>query len=214
MAKYVVDSASLTSVADAIREKTGKTGTLTLDQMAEEISGISQGNPDENLELLVRRELTDEYTNNNLVQIYKAYSFTEQKFVTVSMPNLEEIRSYGAFSQCKQLKNANFPKLNQIWGRAFSFSSALEKLDFPLLTQIRGDGNFRNCTSLTALIIRSSNVCTLTDADNFLSTPIASGTGYIYVPAALADSYRSATNWATYSSQIRAIEDYPEITGG
>jgi hypothetical protein len=48
----------------------------------------------------------------------------------------------------------------------------------------------------------------------FASTPIASGTGYIYVPAALVDSYKGATNWSTYAAQIRAIEDYPEITGG
>ena len=45
-------------------------------------------------------------------------------------------------------------------------------------------------------------------------TLIASGTGYIYVPKALVDSYKSATNWTTYASQIRAIEDYPDVTGG
>lgn len=45
-------------------------------------------------------------------------------------------------------------------------------------------------------------------------TPMKSGTGYIYVPAALVDSYKAATNWSTYADQIRAIEDYPDITGG
>lgn len=44
-------------------------------------------------------------------------------------------------------------------------------------------------------------------------TAIASATGYIYVPQSLVDQYKAATNWATYANQIRAIEDYPEITG-
>jgi hypothetical protein len=40
------------------------------------------------------------------------------------------------------------------------------------------------------------------------------GTGYIYVPATLVDTYKAGTNWSTHADQIRAIEDYPEITGG
>ena len=40
------------------------------------------------------------------------------------------------------------------------------------------------------------------------------GTGFVYVPAESVDTYKSATNWSTYAEQIRAIEDYPEITGG
>ena len=47
----------------------------------------------------------------------------------------------------------------------------------------------------------------------FKDTPIESGTGYVYVPSALVDSYKSATNWSTYADQIRAIENYPDITG-
>lgn len=41
-----------------------------------------------------------------------------------------------------------------------------------------------------------------------------SGAGYIYVPSALLDGFKQATNWSVFSSQFRAIEDYPDITGG
>lgn len=41
MAKYFVKEESLTAIADAIREKTGKTDALTLDQMPAEIAGIN-----------------------------------------------------------------------------------------------------------------------------------------------------------------------------
>jgi hypothetical protein len=43
---------------------------------------------------------------------------------------------------------------------------------------------------------------------------IEDGTGYIYVPSALVETYKTASNWVTYAAQIRAIEDYPEITEG
>lgn len=35
-----------------------------------------------------------------------------------------------------------------------------------------------------------------------------SGTGYIYVPRALVDTYKAATNWSTIADQFRALEDY------
>lgn len=41
--KYIISKAKLTAIADAIRAKTGETGTLTVDQMASEIAGISAG---------------------------------------------------------------------------------------------------------------------------------------------------------------------------
>ena len=51
----------------------------------------------------------------------------------------------------------------------------------------------------------------------FDSTPIKSGNGYIYVPFALIEQYKAATNWSTYAAQFRALEDYTvdgTITGG
>jgi hypothetical protein len=46
------------------------------------------------------------------------------------------------------------------------------------------------------------------------NTPIGKGTGYVYVPSALIETYKTATNWSTFAAQFRAIEDYPEICGG
>lgn len=41
--KYIVNKDKLTAIADAIRSKTGETGSLTADQMADEIARISAG---------------------------------------------------------------------------------------------------------------------------------------------------------------------------
>lgn len=71
---------------------------------------------------------------------------------------------------------------------------------------------FNGATALETLILRPNIVAKLQGTQVFSGTAIASGTGYIYVPSALVAAYKSA--WSTYESQIRAIEDYPEITGG
>lgn len=96
---------------------------------------------------------------------------------------------------------------------SFTGCSNLEKIDFDVLEEMK-DADFDRCSALTAVIIRSPAVCTMSGSNAFKSTPIASGTGYIYVPAALVDSYKAATNWSVYADQIRAIEDYPDICGG
>lgn len=96
---------------------------------------------------------------------------------------------------------------------SFYNCTKLEKIDFDVLEEMK-DADFYKCSALTAVIIRSPAVCTMSDSKAFKSTPIESGTGYIYVPAALVDSYKAATNWSAYADQIRAIEAYPDICGG
>lgn len=103
-------------------------------------------------------------------------------------------------------------RTDHAWGHRESRTIRLEMdsataADFQAATSI-GISAFHGCSALTALILRSATMCELSSTDAFSSTPIASGTGYIYVPAALVDSYKEATNWKTYASQFRALEDY------
>jgi len=60
------------------------------------------------------------------------------------------------------------------------------------------------------LILRNeSTIVTLSSSEVFdTSDGIGAGIGYIYVPAALIEEYKSATNWSTYATQFRALEDY------
>ena len=96
---------------------------------------------------------------------------------------------------------------------SFYNCTKLEKIDFDVLEEMK-DADFYKCSALKAVIIRSPAVCTMSTSNAFKSTPIASGTGYVYVPAALVDSYKAATNWSVYADQIRAIEAYQDICGG
>ena len=136
---------------------------------------------------------------------------TNKKMVSVNIPKATIIR-LAAFCDCDVLEELILPSVETIMTQAFLYSEKLKTVDCHKNVNI-ADSVFGSNNALTALILRGDGVSTL-GASNFNTTPIASGTGYIYVPSALVDSYKAATNWSTFAAQIRAIEDYPEICGG
>lgn len=118
-----------------------------------------------------------------------------------------------AFQNCSGLTSVSFPNATSIGNYAFNAAHNLAKAELPKVTSI-GQHSFSAANALEALILRNTEkVCSL-GSDAVSYTKISSGSGYIYVPAALVDSYKAAANWQNYADQIRAIEDYPEITGG
>ena len=155
---------------------------------------------------LIERSISGEYTNET-VEAVGASAFREcSTLTTANFPAATSIGGY-AFQYCSKLTTANFPAATSIGGYAFQSCSALTTADFPAATSIGPDA-FSYCSKLTALILRSETMATLSNTNAFRSTPIASGTGYIYVPRALVDSYKAASNWSTHAAQIRALEDY------
>ena len=102
------------------------------------------------------------------------------------------IRQY-AFHACTALKSVNFPSVTSVALGAFRNCSALEKAEFGAAADF-GNNAFYGCSKLGTVILRSTDqLCTLTGTP-FANTPIASGTGYIYVPAALVDQYKGAAS--------------------
>ena len=88
----------------------------------------------------------------------------------------------------------------------FRGKSNITLLDFKALTQIpvsAFDG-----VSLTSLILRRTIRINLMNINALSKTPIANGTGYIYVPKALIEDYKVSTNWTTYADRFRALEDF------
>jgi hypothetical protein len=153
-------------------------------------------------------------------------------------------KAFDSTKLCEYINDTTFPKLYWIGDGAFGFTQLLKEVrkpntDIVLNTGVmaRGaenlkvidlksfsiDGSttqqlvFYEKSSLDTFIIRKSDaVVTMPSraANIFYRTPIKDGTGYIYVHSALVESYKSATGWAAFGDQIRAIEDYPEICGG
>ena len=67
---------------------------------------------------------------------------------------------------------------------------------------------FNGCTKLAKFVLPNvTKVPTLSNKNAFAGTPIESGTGYIYVPDSLVDSFKSASNWSNYASQIKGVSE-------
>lgn len=139
---------------------------------------------------------------------YNAFSYCS-KLVELDAPLATSVGSY-ALPGCAALERVNLPSVVTIDSYAFENCMKLSKVDLPVVTSI-GKNAFKGCSALNTLILRHTSVVTM-GYDNVLdNTPIENGTGYIYVPAALVDSYKADSKWSLYAAQFRAIEDYPEV---
>lgn len=182
---------------------------------------------------IITKTLT-EYAESHITTIGDYAFYNCNKLAKLDLPNATSIGVF-AFYGCSTMKTINLPVVTLIDNYAFYNGYALESVNTPLVTEI-GKSAFRyctklasidlpsailidsyafyNCTSLTAVVLRSETMCELTDTNAFANTPIADGTGYIYVPKTLVEAYQNGTNWSLHFSQFRAIEDYPDIIGG
>lgn len=217
----LVDSAQLesdlTSVADAIRTKTGGTADLAFPaDFVSEIGSISGGGGDHLAEAL-NNTLTS-YTSADVTTI-RSYGFASMNIHNVSVPNCTIINAY-AFSSCSNLQGIVLPSVKQVNGGAYMFNgcSALAYADFGDKYATVGSAGiaiafFSNCTALKTLILRTtSKVVPLSVSTALNGSPFASDKsgGTLYVPSALISSYQSATNWSTIlgyaNNSIKAIE--------
>ena len=110
----------------------------------------------------------------------------------------------GCFHVATYLTSANLPLVTALPNNAFR-SSAIRTADFAAVTNINRTA-FTDCQTLETLIIRTPSVCVISDISIALrGSKIAAGTGYIYVPDNLVDSYKAATNWVALANQIKPI---------
>lgn len=180
---------------------------------------------------IVERTITT-YTNNR-VQSIGVRAFSDCSALTsVNFPAATTIRER-AFNYCTKLISVNFPAVTFIGDLAFGGCSALISVNFPAVTTIKvrafsdctkltsanfpeattiGTYAFNGCSAITSVVLRKTDtICTLSGTSAFNNTPIKSGTGYIYVPDALVDQYKAATNWSTYAANIKPLSEYTEV---
>ena len=191
---------------------------------------IESGGQDYTIEdALIERTITS-YANNRVTIIgenaFRQWTTLEEcDFQNVTVVNKT------AFYGCAGLKNILMPSVTTIGEQAFNGCSNLEKIKCDLVATLGGQairscknlkyfyssklknigsGCFADCTNLVAIIISSDTVCPLSVTNAFNSTPIISGTGFIYVSDNLVESYKSATNWSAYAEQIKPISELPQ----
>ena len=203
--------ADLTSVADAIRESPRFAEPLGFPN--EYVSAIQQINAE--YKALLDGTGTEVFVPEGITKIRDSAFYRMYDVTAIHIP--EGVTAIGTqcFWDCGKLPEITFPPSTRtIDYAAFAWCGSLKMIDC-WFTEINSECVFWGCSGLDALILRNTEmVATLANANTFESSKISHGTGYIYVPRSLVDSYKAATNWSTYASQIRAIEDYPEITGG
>lgn len=143
-----------------------------------------------------------------------------RKLVDVNLPELSTTSGRGLFQYCDSLEKVKLPKLIATSSHEMFLSCfSLKSVYLPSVKNIY-EWTFEKCYSLIAIVLSGETVCNLMHTNNFSNAYHYLGTvnatynpdglkdGYIYVPRALVAEYQAATNWSTFASQFRALEDY------
>ena len=224
----------LKAIANAIRNKTGKTAEMTLDEMPTQIESIVGGGSSEENQLHSTLDGTLTAIDSDVTKVisYACYGITTLKKVNLpnvisiggyafrgcsgitefNAPNATTVSSY-AFYGCSNLLEISFQNISSVAGTCFYQCTKLKKADFGPKCKTLSGSSLAYCSALDHLILR------YTDGVVVIATNTFSGAnfdGYVYVPSALLADYQADTNWTTYvpNAKFRAIEDYPDITGG
>lgn len=105
------------------------------------------------------------------------------------------------------LKKVTLGNVKTIGMYAFQSNEYCKEIDISLNENVDciGAHAFYNNLRLSKLTIRGTALIPLNDSDALDYTPIASGTGKIYVDPSMVETYKTATNWSEYASVIEAI---------
>lgn len=146
----------------------------------------------------------------------------------INIQNVETLSSY-ALSNCHRITELYLPKaitfsssacegmsglkkvtlgnVKTIGANAFNGNINCEEIDISLNENVDGiyaNAFYRN-EKLSKLTIRGTALIPLKNSNVLTGTPIANGTGKIYVDPSMVDTYKTATNWSKYASVIEAI---------
>lgn len=141
---------------------------------------------------------------NDRITVLRDYAFYYISGITgtIDFPNVRETK-VGVFRNCSGVKQILLPKNNSLGNNAFNAAAKLELADIGHTKNISST-TFTNAAVLTELVIRKDDSpTTLAGVAAFNGTPFASGGagGTVYVPAALIEIYKTATNWSTLYAQ-------------
>lgn len=217
----------LTSVANAIRSKSGSTAQINAQDFASEIESLPSGGinklpqvVDKTITTLTASDLQGATSIGN----YVFHSCRGLK--SVSLPSTLTSIGYDAFWSCSSLTSIEIPNsVTSIGSFAFSYCIGLTSITFGENSKLASIGNsaFYDCRSLTSITIPNSMtsidyqafaVCSsLTTMTVLATTPptlantnaISSATTKIYIPAGTLSAYQNATNWSNFADKFEEL---------
>lgn len=216
--KILVTLDTMNNIANSIKAKLNMSENekIKINELSSKIDAISTGSTGEIIIPQVFNETELSYAS------YK--EIITSKVVKI---NATTIGSY-CFQYCCNIEEAYLPNVITIDGYFMSYCNRLRKVDIgENCTSIGGsDGYFLAYSiELETLILRNPNTTELKNFYNLMNSrclkyQVGNHTfenypaGHIYVPAVAYDSYMALpddSGWGFYKSNIRKIEDYPEI---
>lgn len=154
---------------------------------------------------IISGDIIDTYTNNRITNlgIYKFRNGKVKKFKSTSLTHIESQAFYDSI-----LEEFYAPNLTTTSSSVFGLCDLLTYAHIGKTKTIISS-LFSGCSKLKTLIITNTSVTAVANINAFSNSGIANGTGYIYVPDDLVESYKVATNWSTYAEQIKPISELP-----
>lgn len=120
---------------------------------------------------------------------------------------------FGVWSQCTGLKSVTVNTAIVLDSWQFSYCKSLSKITINGGASIAGD-TFGTTADAGAMIIRyADGIVQLTSEYNhsvYQDVHIGTSAFPVYVPDALLDSYKTATNWSKIADNIKALSTYTE----
>ena len=120
------------------------------------------------------------------------------------------------FYGCTKLRFVLFEKATSIGSNSFRGCTSLKTAIFSKAETINANA-FNGDSDFVTLILGGSGLCKLGASTALASTPIASGTGNVYVRPELVEGTRSASYWSSVASQIMplvsTVDDLADIDG-
>lgn len=220
--EYIVNGAELKEVADKLREKSNKSeGLVFPTEFVEKVDAVYV----EGKKLFIENVVTKLTPENmeGITQIAKRCFYHNQDLVSIDLPASVNYVQSGAFYGCPNLKSANISKVARAGDQVFFKCTSLKgTLDLSSMSYLNSAickrcsslskivfgknlgticaGAFSGCTSMKEYDFSAcTKIPTLKDVDVFDDIP---SDCRIVVPYRYLSTWKIATNWVKFASQI------------
>lgn len=183
-----------------------------IDDYADLIDAIQTGGgSDDTFEKVIKRTITSVDIPSGITYIPDYFFSGCTSLSSVTFPSsLTEIRLRGFYNCNFTTVDLRGTGLTTISGNAFMYCLNLEEVYIPADISSFAAAAFSGCSNLGKFVILAINPPSL-GSNVFSNTPIASGTGKIYVPNGYGNTYKGHTNWSTYANQIYELDSNGNI---